>query len=562
MGLRLVLLSVETIVTRIEHAAKGTGTVTFVTGEEPVTKSWSELHEEAKGFAANLQARGVVRGDHVALLGPSTADFVTALQAVWLCGATVVILPLPMRLGSIDEFVSSTKARILSADCSAVVIDSDLAAFVEPTPGDPPIYAFTELKPGPGQATINDFIRPDYHRDDLCVLQFTSGSTSEPKGVMLANHTMTANLDAIDVAADVSIEDDVMVSWLPLYHDMGLVGFCLLPMTTGMKLVLGAPQDFLARPLRWMEWISTYGGTATAGPNFSYVLATRALNRSKETLDLSKLRIALNGAEPVDPASVRAFVEAGERHGMRPGAVFPAFGMAELAIAGSFPTPMDGLVTDIVDSQALENDQVATPVEADHPNAREVVRLGKAVPGLVFRIIDPVSGAVRGDREVGELQISGTSLTSGYYNRPEANDELFEGGWLRTGDLAYLVDGAMYMCGRIKDLIIVGGRNVYPQDIERSVGEVEGVRAGNVIAFGIPGRKGKETVVVVAESRSEDHEGVVAAVKAMTLKAVGVPSHDVVLVNPSTLPKTSSGKLQRSLCRKQYEAGDLLLLTA
>ncbi len=547
----------DTIVTRIEHAAKGSGSVTFLSGGTPVTKSWEDLHAEAKGYAANLQARGVLHGDHVALLGPTTADFVTAIQAIWLCGATLVILPLPMRLASLDEFVVATKNRIRSAECQAVVVDSDLAPFVEATPEDPPVYSFADLAPGPDQAVVDDFIRPDYHRDDLLVLQFTSGSTSEPKGVMLPNHTMAANLDAIFETMLVDVDTDVLVSWLPLYHDMGLVGCCLLPMSAGFRLVLAAPQDFLAKPARWMEWVSTYGGTATAGPNFSYVLATRALIRSKEELDLSKLRIALNGAEPVDPASVRAFMKAGERHGLHPGAIFPAFGMAELGIAGSFPPPMDGLVTDIVDAKLLENDHRAVPVSVEHEHAREIVRLGKPVPGLKFRIVTPSSGTSLPERQVGELQIAGTSVTPGYYHQPDANAELFDGDWLRTGDLAYMADGAMYMCGRIKDVIIVGGRNVYPQDIERVVGEIEGVRAGNVISFGVSGRQGKESVVVVAEVRGENYATLVAKIKALTLESVGIPASDVVLVSPSTLPKTSSGKLQRSLCRKQYESDTL-----
>ena len=547
----------RTIVSRIEHAAKGESTVTFMTGDKPVTKLWGEVHEEARGFAAVLQAHGIQHGDHVALLGPTTADLVTAFQAVWLCGATLVVLPLPMRLASIEEFASATRARINRADCAMVLVDPDLAPFVEVGPGDPPVLALPDLKPAPGRPTANDFIRPDYHEDDLFVLQFTSGSTSEPKGVMLPNHVVAANLDAIVDAAEVDVDDDVMVSWLPLYHDMGLVGFCILPMAAGIDLVLGAPQDFLASPGRWMQWISDYGGTATAGPNFSYVLATRALRRSKETLDLSKMRIFLNGAEPVDPASVRSFIEAGERHGMRPGSVFPAFGMAELAIAGCFPTPMDGLVTDVVDAELLELEQRAVNVLPDHSNAREIVSLGRPVPGLEFRITDPKSGHRLQDREVGELQIAGTSLTSGYYERPEANAELFDGEWLRTGDLAYMVDGSMYMCGRIKDVIIVGGRNVYPQDIERLVGEIDGVRAGNVIAFGVEGRQGKESVVVVAETRTDDLVALVDGVNASTVKAVGLPSRDVVLVRPGTLPKTSSGKLQRALCKQQYLAGEL-----
>ena len=505
----------RSVVSRIEQAAKGTGTVTFVTGDHPVTKTWADLHGEAKRMAANLQRLGIEHGDHVALLGPTTPDFVTAVQAVWLCGATLVVMPLPMRL-----------------------------AFIEPSPDDPPIYTLADLVNG--EAAAPDFLRPDYDENDLFVLQFTSGSTSEPKGVMLPSHMVAANLDAILEAAEVDPETDVMVSWLPLYHDMGLVGFLILPMSAGIDLVLGAPQDFLASPGRWMEWISTYGGTATAGPNFSYVLASRALRRSKTTLDLSKLRIALNGAEPVDPDSVRDFIAAGERHGMRPGAVFPAFGMAEVAIAGSFPKPLTGLTVDIVDGGRLERDHVAAPVSADDPAARELVVLGRAVPGLEFRIIDPASGDTQPERAVGELQIRGTSVTPGYYKRPDANVELFDGEWLHTGDLAYLIDGQMVMCGRIKDLIIVGGRNVYPQDIERAVGEIHGIRAGNVIAFGIPGRQGKEAIVVVAEAKGADEVTVLDEISHAVVEAVGVPCREIRLVRPGSLPKTSSGKLQRA----------------
>lgn len=540
----------ETIVGRIEHAAKGDRTVTFVTGAEPVTKSWSQLHDEARSVAAGLQARGVNEGDHVAVLSPTTADLLTIFQAIWLCRATLVVLPLPMRLASLEDFTAATKARVRAADSSAIIVDSDLAPFVEVGPDDPPVFTIGDLVAETGRS--DQFIRPDYHRDDIAVLQFTSGSTSEPKGVVLPNHVLAANLDAILNAADVTVESDVMVSWLPLYHDMGLVGFCILPMTAGIDLVLAAPQDFLASPGRWMEWISTYGGTATAGPNFSWVLATRALKRGDE-LDLSTLRIGLNGAEPVDPQSVRAFIDAGERHGLRPGAVFPAFGMAEVAIAGSFPEPMSGLTTDTVNAAVLESEHKAEPVEPGHPDAREIVVLGRPVPGLEFRVVDPEAGAVLDDRLVGELQIRGTSVTPGYYQRPDANAELFDGEWLRTGDLAYMLDGQMVMCGRIKDLIIVGGRNVYPQDVERAVGGIEGVRAGNVIAFSSQGRNGKERLVVVAEARSgADLEAIRAEVSERSVSSVGVPCREVVLVKPSSLPKTSSGKLQRSLCRQQF----------
>jgi fatty-acyl-CoA synthase len=542
---------------RLERAAQRDTTVTFVVGGGEDVVSWRVLHEQAKSYAAALQARGVRPGDHVALLSPTTRELVTAIQATWLAGATIVVLPLPMRLSSIEEFVAQTRQRIRNADARLCVVDPELATFVVPEPGDPPMVPVAELAGGDAAA----WVRPDEDPDRLVILQFTSGSTSDPKGVMLPDHVLRANLDAIAEAAQLDRDEDVLVSWLPLYHDMGLVGLLTLPMSTGTALVLGAPQDFTARPARWMEWLSTYGGTATAGPNFSYVLATRALKRADQ-LDLSRLRIALNGAEPIDPDQVEAFVEAGARHGLRPGAVFPAFGMAEVAIAGTFPEPMGGMATDCVDRRVLETERYAAPVEPGTDGSRRLALLGGPVPGLEIRIVDPETGVPLRDREVGELEIRGTSVTTGYYKRPDANADLFHDGWLCTGDLAYTLDGQLVMCGRIKDVIIVGGRNVFPEDVERAVGALDGVRAGNVIAFGVEGDRGRETLVVVAETKADDRDAVRRHIHDRVKEVVGVPPRDIVLVAPGTLPKTSSGKLQRSLCRRRYHDGQLALVDA
>jgi fatty-acyl-CoA synthase len=539
---------------RIERAAAGATSITFVVGGADDVVSWGELHEQAKAYAAALQARGVRPGDHVALLSPTTRSLVTAIQGTWLAGATIVVLPLPMRLSSIEEFVAQTRRRIRHADAALVVVDPELAAFVTPEPGDPPMVGFDDLAGGDARR----WVRPSDDPDRLAILQFTSGSTSDPKGVMLPDRVLCANLDAVAEAATLDPDEDVLVSWLPLYHDMGLVGLLTLPMSTGARLVLGAPQDFTAKPARWMEWVSTYGGTATAGPNFSWVLATRALDRS-EPLDLSRLRVALNGAEPIDPDQVEAFVAAGRRHGLRPEAVFPAFGMAEVAIGGTFPAPMSGMVTDCVDRRVLETERYAAPTAPGADGSRRLPLLGRPVPGLEIRIVDPDTGLPLREREVGELEIRGTSVTPGYYRRPDANAELFHDGWLRTGDLAYLLDGQLVVCGRIKDVIIVGGRNLFPEDVERAVGQLEGVRAGNVIAFGVDEDRGRESLVVVAESRAVDDD--VAAVRRLVAErvrdAVGVPARDIVLVAPGTLPKTSSGKLQRSLCKRNYRDGRL-----
>jgi fatty-acyl-CoA synthase len=506
-------------------------------------------------MAASLQARGVAPGSHVAILGPTTRALVTAIEATWIAGAAAVMLPLPMRLASIDDFVHQTRARLRASDAVLLVIDPQLAPFIAPEPGDPSVIGLDELTAGPGRLRADAYVRPADDPDALAILQYTSGSTSDPKGVMLPHRCVTANLDGI-VAAGALDADDVGVSWLPLYHDMGLIGLLATPMTVGMNLALAAPQDFLAAPARWMEWMDAFGGTATAGPNFSYVLAGRALRRL-QGLDLRRWSLALNGAEPVDPASVEAFTAAGAPHGLAPGAVFPAFGMAEATLAVTFPPKGRGLVVDAVDRRVLESDQYASPCAPDHPEARRLAMLGRPVPGLHVRVCDRTRGTAMRDREVGEIEIRGGSVTPGYYRHPEATANALHDGWLRTGDLGYMTAGELVVCGRIKDVIILGGRNVYPQDVERAVNHIEGVRAGNVIAFGTEGRRGRESLVVVAESKSYELDRIRAAVKSAVYDAVGIPPEDVVLVRPGSLPKTSSGKLQRALCRTRYLDAEL-----
>ncbi|MBI2169193.1 MAG: AMP-binding protein [Actinobacteria bacterium] len=546
---------------RIEHAAREGGVLAFITGDEVERVEWGRLHEEARGVAAGLQARGVGPGDHVALLAGTSRALVTAIEAVWWCGATVVVLPLPMRLGSVEEFVDGTRRRIRRADTSLLVADPALLEFWSPAPRsggrsgpgphDPPIALLGELG-----GHEHAYERPADDPESLAILQFTSGSTADPKGVMLPHRCVTANLDGIAAAAELDPEHDVVVSWLPLYHDMGLIGTLTLPMTTGTDLVLAAPQDFLASPRRWMEWMSAFGGTATAGPNFSYALAARGLRRL-DGLDLSRWRLALNGAEPVDPLAVEAFCAAGLRHGLDPSAAYPAFGMAEATLAVTFPEPGSGLAIDRVDRHALEHAGEAVVTGADDPaKVRDLALLGSPVQGLEVRIVDPASGCELGERLVGELEIRGTSVTPGYYRDEAATAAAFHDGWLRTGDLGYLADGQLAVCGRLKDLIIVGGRNVFPEDAERAAAAVEEVRDGNVIAFGTEGRRG-EGLVVVAETRLDpvDEPGLAAvrgAVAQRVKDAVGLPAREIVLVRPGTLPKTSSGKLQRSLCRDRY----------
>jgi fatty-acyl-CoA synthase len=550
------------VLSRLQTAAEGPGTITFVgsaAGEAgPADRvEWAQLHHEAQGMAAALQARGVGPGVHVGVLGPTSRPLVTTIEAVYLAGGTVVALPLPMRLGSIEEFVEQTRRRIANADAAFVVVDGDLAPFLEPPPEGAAVVLLDQLVPEGARVGAAAWERPPEDPERLAILQFTSGSTAAPKGVMLPDRCVGANIDAILAGAAITHADRA-VSWLPLYHDMGLIGLLMAPMLQGFELVLGAPQDFLARPACWLEWISEFRGTITAGPNFSYALAARALRRSGP-LDLSSWRLALNGAETVDPSAVEAFGAAAAPFGFDARAAYPVFGMAEATLAVTFPAVGEGMTVDAVDRHTLEHDRRAVAPSADAaPEAvRRLAKLGRPLEGFELRIVDPTTGVHRGEREVGELELRSPSVTPGYYRNPAATAATFDGDWLRTGDLAYLVDGELVVCGRQKDVIIVGGRNVFPEDVERAAATVDGVRAGNVIAFGSDRKRGRESIVVVAETKTDDVHELHDSVINKVCDAVGVPPVEVVLVRPGSLPKTSSGKLQRSLCRDRYHENQL-----
>ncbi len=549
-----------TVSARLETAADARGTVTFVGsaaggsgGDLGADRAldrveWSRLHDDARAMAVVLARHGVGPGSHVGVLGPTSRPLVTALQAIWLSGATVVALPLPMRLGSIDEFVAQTRARIANADVGVVLVEPDFVELLS-VPDGVVSLPFDALAADAARHRADSFTRAPDDPERLAILQFTSGSTAEPKGVMLPDRCIVANIDAIVEAAGIG-PADTAVSWLPLYHDMGLIGLLMTPMLNGLDLVLGAPQDFLARPAVWLEWISHFRGTVTAGPNFSYALAARAMRRA-DGLDLSSWRLALNGAETVDPDAVEAFCAAGAPHGLDAKAAFCVFGMAEATLAVTFPDLGSGLAVDVVDRAALEHDRVAQPA-TDGEDARRLTVLGRPLRDFELRIVDTERGVALPERAVGELQLRSPSVTPGYYRNPTATDASFTDGWLRTGDLAYVVDDQLVVCGRSKDMIIVGGRNVFPEDVERAAARVEGVRVGNVIAFGSERRRGREAIVVVAEVRSDEPDTVREGVAGRVSDAVGIPPVDVVLVRPGTLPKTSSGKLQRSRCRARY----------
>lgn len=538
----------------------------MTTGEPgaPVRRTWPEIHIQARRTAADLTAAGVGPGCSVALLAGEPALIAPTAQAVWLAGGSVTMVHQPTLRTDLAVWAEDTVTVLDMVGAGLVLLGP---------PFDPLAEVLTargiRVRPiaslGTGEGELPALPEVPRHEDDTALLQLTSGSTAEPKAVRITHRNLYANLTAMVAAAELRPERDVMVSWLPLFHDMGMVGFLTVPMTAGLELVTVTPADFLTRPLLWPELISRYRGTVTAAPNFAYAMLGRQLRHADDgSLDLTSMRFALNGAEPIDPVAVASFTEAGARFGLRPECVVAAYGMAETALGVSF-APLDtGLQVDAVDPHALEAHQRAVPVSTaaagpsvdgdPGPQVRRFPLLGPPLPGLEARVVGE-DGTVLGDRQVGAIQLRGESVTPGYLTVHGPVPAQDADGWLNTGDQGYLADGTVVVCGRLKEVIIMGGRNVYPTDIERAANQVDGVRAGNVVAVRLDAGSGvgsthRESFAVVLESRragDADAEALIRKeVTARVVDAVGARPARVVVVAPGALPKTPSGKLRRA----------------
>lgn len=522
----------------------------MTTGEPrtPVRRSWPEIHQAARRTAGALKAAGVGRGSAVGVLAGEPAAIAPAAQAIWLVGGSVTMLHQPTPRTDLSLWAKETVGVLTMIGARLVLLGApfDALAPVLAEHGIP-CRTLDELddEPATPDADVAD-------EDDTALLQLTSGSTAEPKAVRITHRNLHSNIGAMVQAARLDTGSDVMVSWLPLFHDMGMVGFLTVPMTVGIELVSITPTDFLGRPVLWAELISRYGGTLTAAPNFAYAVLARQLARADASLDLSTLRFALNGAEPIDPAAVTAFTTAGARFGLRPEAVVCAYGMAETALGVSFAPIDTGLQVDEIDAVELEEHRRAVP--ADGGAARRFPLLGPPLPGIEVRVVGD-DGALLGEREVGVLQLRGESVTPGYLTvaGPVATQDA--DGWLDTGDEGYLTGGSVVVCGRRKDVIIMGGRNIYPTDIERAASEADGVRAGNAVAVRLEAgdTRHRESFLVAVESRHatepEAVQGIAKDVTSRVVSAVGVRPAEVVVLRPGSLPKTPSGKLRRAATR-------------
>jgi 1-acyl-sn-glycerol-3-phosphate acyltransferase len=523
------------------------------------TLSYGRLLAEASAVAGGLREQGVRRGETVALMLPTGLDFLRSFQGVLLAGGVPVPIYPPARLDRLQEY-TLRQAAILADAGARILITIERALPVASllrsrAPSLRHVTTAQALAEGAAGSAA-----PAGSATDAALIQYTSGSTGQPKGVLLTHANLLANIKAI--AAGLALRPtDVGVSWLPLYHDMGLIGSWLFCLYHGIPIEIQSPLAFLARPERWLWAIHRRRATLSAGPNFAYELCARKVpDAALEGLDLGSWRCALNGAEPVNPDTLERFAKRFARYGFAREALLPVYGLAESSVALCFPPSGRGPRIDTIARRPFESEDRAEPAPAGEPQPLRFASVGAPLPGHEARVVDE-SGAELPERRVGRLVFRGPSATPGYFGKPEATRAItLAGGWLDSGDLAYRAGGELYIAGRLKDLIIKAGRNLVPQEIEEAA-EVEGVRKGCVAAFGVAQQaQGTESLVVVAETRVTDEaarERLAGAVTQAVAAALDLPPDVVVLAPPGAVPKTSSGKIRRGAARELYLRGQL-----
>ena len=524
-------------------------------GESPIT--YRDLLRQVEFVAAGLQRHGLEPRQTVAIMLPTSPEYFHTYFGILLAGGIPVPIYPPARMSQIEEHVRRHAGILSNAEASILVTVPEargvarlLEARVAGLRRVVTVAELTERQDTPRPVPIG--------KDDIAFIQYTSGSTGDPKGVVLTHANLMANIRAMGEAVGVR-PDDVLVSWLPLYHDMGLISMWLTSLYFAIPLVVMSPLAFLARPERWLRAIQRYRGTISAAPNFAYELCVKRIDDTDlDGLDLRSWRMACNGAEPVLPETMHRFTERFARHGFQASAMTPVYGLAECTVGLLCPPLGRGARVDRVRRQPFSRAGRAEPAAADDGGALRFVSCGRPLPGHDVRIVDALGHAV-GERVEGRLEFKGPSATSGYYRNPEQTVRLFDGEWLDTGDRAYIADGEVHLTGRVKDIIIRGGRNIYPHEVEDAVGRVPGARRGCIAVFGSPDpNTGTERLVVLAESRETnavEQNALRARIVEATVAVLGEPPDDVVLAPPHTVLKTSSGKIRRAACRELYEAG-------
>ncbi|WP_372739686.1 AMP-binding protein [Neptunomonas sp.] len=525
--------------------------------DEPEVITYAMLADGARTLATGLQSRGLMPGQTVAIMLPTSRDYLFSFFGILLAGGIPVPIYPPLRPSQIEDHLRRHAGILANAEAVLLITVAEASkvarllkaqvdtmhAVVTPEELMSSSGIYSELTPQP---------------QDIAFLQYTSGSTGQPKGVILTHANLLANIRAMGEAVQVD-STDVFVSWLPLYHDMGLIGAWLGSLYYGMPLVLMSPLAFLIHPPRWLWMIHKHRGTLTAAPNFAYELCLNKIEESDlKGLDLSSLRRAFNGAEPVSPNTLRRFTEHFASYGFRARALAPVYGLAEAAVGLAFP-PLDrGPLIDSIQREPFASSGKAIPALASNSNPLEFVACGQPLPGYQIRIVD-MAGRELPDRQEGRLEFRGPSATSGYLRNADATQSLFDGEWLDSGDLAYIAEGDVYLTSRIKDLIIRGGRNIYPYEVEEAVGDIPGIRKGSVAIFGTPDpNSGTERLIVIAETREVEPdtlESLQRQVYSVATDLLNMPPDEAMLAPLHTVLKTSSGKIRRAAVRELYEQG-------
>ena len=517
---------------------------------------YEALENEARRRAAILDAQGLQKGDRVAIVVPEPHEFVLTFLGCAMAGVVPVPINPQASFRNIDAWVD-VLAHVVETSGARVVFHMDAnREHVGRLKAEGVQQHDVEVTFAKDATGTEGYTPPSLTPADLCFLQFTSGSTSKPKGVMVTHENLVANATAFLGPHGLDRRDeDVGVSWLPLFHDMGLIGFVLGTLVCDIPVVLLPTETFARSPGLWLETITKYRGSITYAPNFAYELVTkRVKDKDLANLDLSSVRIAGCGAEPIRAKTLQAFAEKFAPAGFRSTSFLPSYGMAESTLAITFHPHGTEMVVDRIDADAMK-DGKATPATDATETVLEVVSCGKPFPGHELAVLGETGTPAR-ERQVGHVVTRGPSVTAGYFENEDATADGYRDGWLQTGDLGYFADGNLYICGRIKDLIIIRGANHYPQDIEWSVAEVDGVRRGNVMAFSTL-FDGTEELVVAAEGNSGDADRLRQEIIQKVNREFGLAPKDVVIVPVGTLPKTSSGKAQRRKVKTLYDAGSL-----